>query len=133
MKKLLLFCAALLALTGCTRKVEYLAAAHPKVKQMCDLVGSCSAITFECTVYDGTGNTVLRNQTFVEFSMYHGGASHDRYVHGAVFADNDKADIPAMIDKAAERFSEDWNRDAYPDTPSTVYPNSHPCDDAACK
>jgi hypothetical protein len=115
---------------------------HPRMQEICDAVGGCDKVDTECEVYDGSGNTDLRNSSWFKI----GSDVYDTYLSGDgwfVMLSNNTFEVhgvkafpyPIVKDRklamndAIEVAITDWLADwkKYTDN-HVIYPNSKPCD-----
>jgi hypothetical protein len=95
---------------------------YPKLQKICDLAGGCQNVTITCTKYDGTGNSILRNETVwhvVALDTTGIGFSSQGGFKQAL-----SNEYPGWF--GARRLEEEM-RNEEKEKP-TIYPNSKPCD-----
>lgn len=91
---------------------------HPRLQKICDLAGGCDKVKIECTVYDNTGNTVLRNETVWVITALE--------IDGEGFKTLSKHPIEQAVDSWFEhqKIDAEYNNSIQKE----IYPNSKPCD-----
>lgn len=120
---------------------------HPRMQQICDLAGGCDKVKTETTIYDGTGNTDMRNEIWFRVSTeiddnYNSGSGWfdvkpdgTYFVRGVASVDKPVTGKKVAMNTAIEFAIDEWIYLYKQDKPKVedthVYPNSKSCD-ASC-
>jgi hypothetical protein len=126
--------------------IKYMVKEHPNLQTICDIAGGCFWVDVECEHYDDSGNTSMRNETWITIDAkevkgygWYKRSGDGFIVHSASFGDHYVTTSREAYSDAFEYAIRDWagtykSRQERNDdgTEKDVYPNSSPCNEE-CK